>query len=107
MVILLVAMAILQKQLLVHAVPSEEDGCRSETGEESLKAIPSREGAGVSPGLVSSPGIVLCPDRSRIGRGLELVDVEASGVSAGHGDEWFEIRAMNIRPRESDGGKLR
>lgn len=53
MVILLVAMAILQKQLLVHAVPSEEDGCRSETGEESLKAIPSREGAGVSPGLAA------------------------------------------------------
>lgn len=53
MVILLMAMAIFQKQLFVHTVPSEKDGCRSKTGEEALKAIPSREGAGVSPGLAA------------------------------------------------------
>lgn len=96
---------ILQEEVLVCAVGSESDGRDAQAGEEALEAVPPSEGASVAPGLtkkevrtkfnsrsdvqaiesvLASPGIPLSVDRGRRGRGLELGDVKAGGVSGWH-----------------------
>jgi hypothetical protein len=48
---LAVVMVILEEEVLVSAVSGESDGGPAQTGEKALEAIPSCEGAGVSPSL--------------------------------------------------------
>lgn len=80
-----VAVVLGEEEVLIEAVSGEEDGGSSQAGEQALEAVPSSEGAGVSPSLAAeggqsdtelnntqsrnqlihvlpSPWVLLCPD---------------------------------------------
>lgn len=48
-----VAVVLREEEVLIEAVSSEEDGGSSQAGEQALEAVPSSEGAGVSPSLAT------------------------------------------------------
>lgn len=79
-----VVMVILEEEVLIGAVSSKSDGGPTQTGEKALEAVPSSEGTGVSPSLVSSPWVFLCPDGVGRGSSLELLHIEAGGVAVDH-----------------------
>lgn len=83
MVRFLVAVTVVfgEENLLIEAIARKEDSRSSKAGKQSLEAIPAREGTCVSPRLMPSPWIFLCPNRPRMRRSLEFVQVEAGGIS--------------------------
>lgn len=91
-VALAVVIIVLHEESLVCAVSSEGNAGNAEAGEDDLETVEAAEGAGVSPGLIASPGVLLGPDRPRRSGGLEFLEIEAGGVRAGHGERarWRE-----------------
>lgn len=53
-----VCMVVLDEDSLIAEVYAEGDSCNAETREGVLEAVPSREGASVSPGLAAPPQLV-------------------------------------------------
>lgn len=81
-----VMVVVLHEDGLVCAVSGEGNAGDTEAGEDTLETVEATEGAGVSPGLIASPRVLLCPDRPGRSGGLEFLDVETGGVRAGHGE---------------------
>lgn len=92
-----VVVIVFHEKVLVSAVASKRNAGDAEAREDVPESVDSAKGAGVPPRLagdvsiidkqknvkgiiLSSPGVPLSINRSRRGRGLELVDVEAGGV---------------------------
>lgn len=46
-----VAVVLGKEEVFVDAISGEQNGGGSQTGEQSLEAVPSREGTGVSPSI--------------------------------------------------------
>lgn len=76
---LAVVMVVLEEEVLVAAVAGKGNGRDAQAGEGVLEAVPAGEGASVSPGLISLPGIV----SGSAGGLLEGPHVEAGDVGLG------------------------
>lgn len=100
MVALAVVVVVFQEEVLVGAVAGERNGRDTEAREDVLESVHSAEGASVSPGLISGPGIPLSVNRPRRSGGLELVHVETGGVVGRHG-----VDGDCVAGRESIGDK--
>lgn len=89
--VVIVMSLVLEEELLGNNISGKGNGRYAEAREGALETVEAGEGTGVSPLLISRPGVAFCA----VGRG----GGELLGIEAGDGGAWCHCEDVN-GPRE-------